>query len=141
MREQWVKETQDKFNIKGLTVLTAYDVYNMLVGALEGGSNYWYYISENMTKHIYKKTEDMNGEPYVDRMLMAIQRGLKVKIRDGENPGDVLGTLTAESWAKGEKLIMEKQREHFADIVGERDDATTADVYFQFAVMGELVFG
>ena len=54
---------------------------------------------------------------------------------------DLLGTLTAESWAKGEKLMSEQQREHLGDILAGNDDATTADVFLQFALMGELVYG
>ena len=135
------RKEADKYNIEGLTILSPYDVTNMLVNALEGGSNYWYYISDNMTDRIYKKTEDLNGEPFVDRMLMAIQRGLKVKIRDIEDPETILGVLTPESWSKAEKLMIEKHRSHFGDILKENDDATTADIFFQLAVIGELTYG
>lgn len=123
IKQKRVNDAHEKFKIKGLTLLSTYDIYNMLVGAIEGGSNYWYYISEKMCNHIYKKTESMEGEPFIDRMLIAIQTGLKVKIRDAENPSDVLGTLTAESWAKAEKLLIEKHRSHLGDILKENDDA------------------
>lgn len=125
-----------KLNIKGLNVLTADDVYNMLVGALEGGSNYWYLIDTEINKFV----PELKGEPYVDKLITAIQKGHPVKVVDVESE-DFLGTLTADSWAKAEKLMIEKHRSHFADVVGGNDDATTADVFFQLAVMGELIYG
>lgn len=134
--EKHEQETQDKYKIKGLTVLTAYDVYNMLVSAIEGGSNYWYMIDTDINKFV----PEMKGEPYVDKLLMAIQKGHPVSVSDVENE-DHLGTLTAESWAKAEKLMMQKHRRHFGDVLCENDDATTADVFFQLAVIGELTYG
>jgi len=130
-----------KYNIRGLTVLTEDDVENMMVGAWEGGSNYWAHVGSKMMNKIYAKTEDMNDEPTVNRVLMAVQRGLPVKVRDADNPSEVLGTLTPKSWAKAEKLMVKNHRRHFADIIGENDDATTADVFFQLAVLGDVVYG
>lgn len=125
-----------KLKIKGLNVIKAEDVYNMLVGAIEGGSNYWYLIDTEINQFV----PELKGEPYVDKLITAIQKGHPVKVIDVENE-DYLGTLTADSWAKAEKLMIEKHPKHFADIVGENDDATTADVFFQLAVMGELIYG
>jgi len=130
-----------KYNIENLIVLTEDDVENMVVGAWEGGSNYWAYVGGKMMDKIYDKTGDMNDEPTVNRVLMAVQRGLPVKVRDADNPSEVLGTLTPKSWAKAEKLMVKNHRRHFADIIGENDDATTADVFFQLAVLGDVVYG
>ena len=138
--EKHEQETQDKYKIEGLTVLTAYDVYNMLVGALEGGSNYWYLFGSKTMDRVLEATKEMKGEPTVDRILMAVQRGTLVNVYDCEND-EKLGTLTPESWAKAEKLMMQKHRSHFGDILQENDDATTADVFFQLAVIGELTYG
>jgi hypothetical protein len=129
-----------KFNIQGLTILTPYDVYNMLVSALEGGSNYWYWFGDKTMDRVFAATEDMKGEPTVDRILMAVQRGALVNVFDCESM-EKLGTLTPESWAKAEMLMLKNHRSHFADILKENDDATTADIYFQYAVMGNLIYG
>lgn len=131
----------NRFEIEGLHILQPDRISDMICGAFEGGSNYWAYISDNMINRIYKKTQDMQKEPFVDRLLMAVQRGLPVRIRDAEDPQTILGTLTAVSWQKGETLMLQNQPKHFADIIAENDDATTADVFLQFALMGELVYG
>ena len=135
------KKEADKYKIEGLKVLTPDDVTNMLVGAWEGGSNYWAYVSDKMMDKALAKTEDMQGEPTVYRVLMAIQRGLPVRVRDAENPSEILGVLTPERWAIAEDLMLKHHRSHFGDILKENDDASTADVFFQLAVMGELVYG
>jgi hypothetical protein len=128
----------EKFGIKGLIVLTAYDVYNLIVSAIEGGSNYWYMI-EN-TDEIKAATKDMKGEPLVDRMLMAINRGLMVIISDQENENK-MHYIKSEDFAKAEKLMIEKHRRHLGDVLSEQDDATTGDVYFQLLVLGECIYG
>lgn len=138
--EKHIIAAQEKYKIEGLKLFTAYDVECLLTGALEGGSNYWYLIGPKSADRIRKATEDLKGEPFIDRMLMAVQRGIKVNVFDIEN-NEKLGTLTPESWAKAESLMMEKHGEHFKDVIAENDDATTADVFFQLAVIGELVYG
>ena len=136
------KKEADKYKIEGLKVLEPYDVYSLIVSAWEGGSSYWAHVSDGMMDQILAKTEDMGeDEPTVNRVIMAIQRGLPVKVRDAEEPENVLGILTPESWAKGEALMLKNQRRHFADILSENDDAITADIFFQFCLMGELVYG
>lgn len=130
----------DKYQIEGLKIITPYDVYNMLVSALEGGSNYWYWIGSKSDQNIKKATQDMVNEPYVDRFLMAIQRNVEVRIYDNETK-ERLGVLTPKSWAKAEKLILKNHRSHLGDLLKEQDDAITADVFFQLAVIGELTYG
>ncbi len=138
--EKFELEAEEKFKIKGLTILTTYDVYNMLVGALEGGSNYWYWFGDKTMDRVFAATPEMNGEPTVDRILMAVQRGTVVNVFDYEDKTK-LGTLTPESWAKAEKLMIEKHRRHLGDVLNENDDANTHDVFFQLAVIGELTYG
>jgi len=128
-------EAEKKFQINGLKILTTYDVYNMIVSALEGGSNYWYYIPVKSTQAIKDITSDMIGEPFVDRFLTAIQKGIEVEIKDIES-GEFLGTLTSKSWAKAEKLMLKNHKKHLGYILLDDDDANTADVFFQLAVIG-----
>lgn len=134
------EEIIEKFKIEGLNLITPYDVYNMLVSALEGGSNYWYWIGDKTMDRVFKATKEMEKEPTVDRILTAVQRKVVVNVFDCET-NEKLGTLTPESWAKAEKLMMEKHKSHLGDILKNQDDAITADVFFQLAVIGELTYG
>lgn len=130
--------TTAKLEIEGLLCLTADDVENLMTSAIEGGSNYWYLIGND--DEVRKATEDMQGAAFVDRMLIAIQRGVGVKIYDVEDEENLLGTLTKDSWTKAESLFIKNHRHHLADVLGENDDASTGDVFFQLALMGEIVY-
>lgn len=113
---------------------------DMLTGALEGGSNYWYEIKETADAIIRETTPEMQGRPFVDRMFMCIKQGRAIQVHDCEND-ELLGEVTMQAIEEGERLMQEKHPEHFADILSEDDDATTADVWFQMVVLKELVYG
>jgi len=114
---------------------------DMLVGALEGGSNYWYYISNGAVKAIDEVVKPETPTPLAIKMWAAIKAGKQIPIRDAEDHSEKLGYISLSSIEKGEQIMAEKYPEHFMDIVNENDDASTADVWFQLAVMGELVYG
>ena len=80
-----IEKAQERYNIQGLIILNAYDVYNLLVGALEGGSKYWYLIQEESCEAIDKATEAIKNEPFVDRLLLAVQRGVPVDVHEYES--------------------------------------------------------
>ena len=122
------------------TLINRERVSDLLCGALEGGSNYWYYLPK--LKKDLNSTEAMNDQPLVDRIITAVyDHNISVSVYDYENPSDKLGEFNLENIARGEKLMAENHKEHFANVIDEEDDAETADVWFQLVVMGELVFG
>jgi hypothetical protein len=109
---------------------------DLLVTALEGGSNYWYWIEDN------SMVKDADGhKPFVDRMWEAIQTGASIPINDIENPGEILGYISKESLIDGEKLIEEKYPIVYQNCVDENYDANDADIFLQLVVMGEVTFG
>lgn len=126
--------------IENLKVLNTEDVYNMLVGAIEGGSNYWYEFDLKSDRAIHKIMKERGTEFFVDGVLMAVNSGIVLTLKDG-NTGEKLGELGLGSWARAEELMIESHRHILGDILGENDDAGTADAFFQLAVMGEVVYG
>lgn len=119
------------------------DRENLLCSAIEGGSNYWYWIGDAAHKIINEHTERYkDNTPFVDRMWTALKKGAVIPIHDIEDyKGKKIGEISLESIYKGEALMLEKYPTHFADIIAENDDATTGDVWFQLAALGELVYG
>lgn len=113
---------------------------DMLVSALEGGSNYWYWINDESYEIIEAFNRD-NDTPFSIAMWLAIKGGKSIKIHDIENKKELLGEINLTSIRKGEELMLREQPKHFADIISESDDATTADVWFQYCVMGKIVYG
>lgn len=124
--------------MKKLQFFTPQMVEDLMVSALEGGSNYWYLIDD--VDPIKKVTPEMKDEPLVCRLIKAIELGTKVVILDIEDETK-LGVLDKKSFAKAEILMIKKYPHHFADAMAENGDAITGDVFFQLAVMGELVYG
>lgn len=53
----------------------------------------------------------------------------------------VIENQIKESIEKGLQVMADKYPRHFNDIITENDDAETADVFVQCAVLGEVVFG
>jgi len=117
---------------------------DMLTGALEGGSNGWYFIGEDAEVIIAQFVPDFAKErkrtPFCDLLWQAITAGAVVPVRDCEDEETVLGHISLQSIKEGEELLQKNQPDHFNDIIEENDDATTADVWFQYAVLKEIVY-
>ena len=120
-------------------VITNEQRSNLLCSALEGGSNYWYYLGSDANKIIDEFRQP--GDCGVDIIWKAIMNGKEIPVRDLENPKDVLGKMSLASIEKAEQIMAEKYPQHFADIVSGNDDATTGDIWFQLSVMAEVVYG
>ncbi len=112
---------------------------NIIVTALEGGSNYWYVLG------------DMEGIPMREEMpnkapSQRIAYGLwhnkdsEVSIWDVED-NELLGTLTYDSVREGMQIACDNYLEEINMMIGEDYDAWTADTLFQVLVMGEVTFG
>lgn len=109
---------------------------DLLITALEGGSNYWYDLPfiEMVEKpnDIYTMSE---------RIFQAVCKGVEIPVHDIET-GEKLGELSMRNIRRGERTMKaEYPTTHWKDIQYGDWDATTADVWFQFIVMNEIVFG
>lgn len=113
---------------------------DMLVGALEGGSNYWYLFHEVACEKIETVSASDGDKTFVDRLWAALQAGFDIPVHDVEEE-EQIGSISMTRIIEGEKLMREKHPHHWADILKEQDDASTADVWFQMVVLKELVYG
>lgn len=67
--------------------------------------------------------------------------GGSVVLRDIEDESRPPLVLDRAAIARGLQLMAEKSPEHWGDFLDEREDATTGDVFLQYALLGELVYG
>jgi len=113
---------------------------NIIVGALEGGSNYWYELNVAEFRNTLKGEK---GEPISTRIAQSLYEDptFKMNVYDIEEEGELLGTVTQESILNAIKTANEKHSDVFYDLFEGSWDANTADVLFQLATMGEIVFG
>jgi hypothetical protein len=130
-------EVKDFIVIK--TIISREVLENIFVTAIEGGSNYWYYIPESEVEKIEDDANGIWGKSFSERLFEVVyDKGIDIDIYDIENPDDILGTLSRStmeerlnacpSWAL--RLEMEEQ-----------GDANSSDVVFQCLTMGEVIFG
>lgn len=107
------------------------DVEDILITAMEGGSNYWYYL-DTAGKVFERSPEKSLTEDIITAVL---EKGEEFDIYDIEEEDQVLGKLSRENIERGIALCLKGGVNPFQDM-----DAGTADVFFQCAVMGEVVF-
>jgi len=115
---------------------------NLLTSAIEGGSNYWYFLDSDANK-IVDEVNGVDGAhriPYVTKLWKAIKAGKEIPVKDMDDMLPI-GKISMESIEKAEQIMADKYPDQLLDITNENDDAGTADTWFQLAVMGELVYG
>lgn len=109
------------------------DVTDILTTALEGGSNYWY----NLDTMGFKFTK---GIPYSEQIINAVlYDGVAFAVTDIEDDeeSELLGYLSLENIDRGYELFTSEYNGiDLSDV-----DADLADVFFQYVVMGEVVYG
>jgi len=120
------------------------DVFaSILITALEGGSNYWYYlpIPDDKNWERLEKYDAHNG-PYSEAIAKALFNDpeFELVVTDAENPDERLGVCTQASILAALKKTAEENKQVFINILNEEYDANDADYVFQLAVMGEVQF-
>lgn len=118
--------------------ITRDDFESIIVTALEGGSNYWYSLGEGIPP------KDENNTPLSVRIANKLfdDPEYKLAVHDIEDEeGEPLGYISQQSLLDAYGIIAQKWPHHFSDMTSDDYDAITADVFFQVAVMGDIVFG
>lgn len=117
-----------------ITVATTYDVSqqqvaDLVVTALEGGSNYWLGPCEpRYTSHEDYSQADKYSEDMISRVFSV----------DEDDDTYVFDRIAVR---RGVTLMANKFPHHFRDIINDNADAMTADVFMQCALLGDIVYG
>jgi|TARA_R110000823_G_scaffold99152_1_gene214042 hypothetical protein len=113
---------------------------NIIVTALEGGSNYWYMLGD--TKCIPQRN-DMPDKALSQRIAYGLwhNKASELSIWDLEEEDELLGTLTYDSVREGMQTACNEYAQQVYMMMSEDYDAWTADTLFQVLVMGEVTFG
>ncbi len=129
----------------------------ILCNAFEGGSNYWYWIEDEILPRGSKRSDfeadgwsPIYNIPFADGgalIITAAPDGAAPMDMDEEEPRDVReddmlpAILDKAALLRGCEVMARKYPKHFADMTSENDDADTGDVLLQCALYGELIFG
>jgi len=145
-------------------------IQDLLCNALEGGSNYWYWIEKLhypnkcpkcgrilISPICYGRDNIGADNPSHDGVKAIPQtkedlgiefahlelpfKGGYIEFSDLEDEEAEHKNLTIEAIQRGVKIMAEKYPRHFGDWIAENDDATTGDVFLQCCLFGEVVYG
>jgi hypothetical protein len=116
---------------------------NIFVTALEGGCNYWYYLSKDAVTRVRSAVPKSEEECLSVAIFRAVyDHDVEVPINDIENPSEELGVLRkSEMPLRINKMIEDGHIDAIVSEIREEGDAETSDMIFQYLVMNEIVFG
>lgn len=140
------------------------DVRSWLVGAFEGGSNYWIdRVDIRLREGLTSRSPELNihndggGAPWQKIYAAPFVRGCYLEfIANDEAINGSTGPfkLDREAIARGLQCMLsgctpdelkqagnDYKRRHLGDLLAGNDDADTADVFLQCCLFGEAVFG
>jgi hypothetical protein len=134
--------TESKFFIK--TEIPRDLLENVFVTAIEGGSNYWYYLSKKSIRLIRSTVSKEEDPCLATAMLKAVlDRNVAIPIYDAEDDEQEIGRISKHTIQhRLNKLSNDKGLKWCLDTeLNGEGDAETSDVVFQFLAMGEYVYG
>ena len=130
-------------------------VNDIVITALEGGSNYWYLLKEDATEIldrykgqyeplIHGNRKELFYGYRVEAVLPAIMAGETIPIHDEEDPnGPVIGSFSLDNMKKGFEIMAEKYPDYLRMVLDEDADydAGDADAIVQLLTLGEITYG
>ncbi len=120
------------YPVNAIVKVSQHTIANLLVGALEGGSNYW---CTGVDVPFDKYDAPATGNYASDYIAAGHDFGFTV-----EDEGAKMFP-PKHSIAEALQIMVDTYPEHFSDLANESDDAETSDVFFQILCFGEVVYG
>lgn len=115
---------------------------DVFVTAIEGGSNYWYYLSRNAVGLIRKAVPIEEESCLSVATFKAVMKGVEVPIHDAEDIEEQIGLISLETMAERlSQLATGSDSWALWSHIKEEGDSESADVVFQYLTMGEVVYG
>lgn len=129
--------------IRITTTISRQVLEDIFVTALEGGSNYWYYLPEESVEKI-RNAIPKSEDPYLSTAILKaiLDHDVKIAVNDAENEDEVIGVITHGTLQARLQLLSDSnERWALERHMREDGDAGSADVVFQYLTMGEVVYG
>lgn len=116
---------------------------NVCVTAIEGGSNYWYHLSEGAIR-IIRNAVPKSEEPYLAIAMLksVLDYNVEIPINDTEDEDEVIGYLSIKTLQERlQALANSDDNWALNNELNEEGDASSSDIVFQYMVLGEVVYG
>jgi hypothetical protein len=117
---------------------------SIFITALEGGSNYWYQLSDEAIDTIEKAVPSVEWLSLSERMFSAVyDKGATIFIHDaeGDEGDEPIGELNVDTMREGLRRCANESMWALQSEIDGEGDATSSDVVFQYMSLGELVYG
>jgi hypothetical protein len=116
---------------------------DVIVTALEGGSNHWYFISDEAIRIVRKAMSDYLDLPLSVAIARAvIEKGVTVPINDFETMHEVLGELSMSTMPNRMQELANDDGYSYAlrQEMAKEGDGGTSDIVFQYMCLGKVEF-
>lgn len=116
---------------------------DVFVTALEGGSNYWYFLSDDAIAKI-RRAVPQSEDPYLSTAILKaiLDHDVKVAVNDADDEENVVGVITKSTMQARLQMLADSDLKFALDAhLKEQGDAGTADIVFQYLAMGEVIYG
>jgi hypothetical protein len=137
--ESAIKQQEITINVP--YVVTKQRVSDLLCSAFEGGSNYWYEITECIAPPELEFRVLLRRRRRDKHLDYPLNEGGALMIGDRKDPEREPVRLDLETIKKGLGLFFVETPRHLADFMSESDDASTGDVFLQLCIFGSVVYG
>jgi hypothetical protein len=117
---------------------------NIFITAIEGGSNYWYYIGDDAVRAVNSVCPKVSGMSFSERLFTAVyDYDVAVPIHDIEDiDGEPIGIISKDTFKERlERCGNEGGMWALQQELDEQGDATTSDAVFQYLALNDLVYG
>ena len=111
---------------------TENDIDGIMVGAIEGGINYWAFVSA----HISRSKDRPEGMPVSQWCTRLLLDGKSVFLKDKEDPEELF-ELTLDKLRKG----IQMNAKHYGTHDVEQMDAGDYDRIIQLALFDDIIYG
>lgn len=123
------------------------NVEEVIITAMEGGSNYWCLLDEDdmaLSKRFLKEVGVRHEEvfyPFIDALFQ--QPDLYIRVYDSEFPDEEIGRLSQDNIFYGIGLAIHEHPEEFSQhfTLDYSGDALSADTLFQLFTLGNVNYG
>lgn len=115
----------------------------VFVTALEGGSNYWYFLPDDAIG-VIRKAVPKEQDQYLSSAFSkaVLDHNVRVPIHDAEDEDELLGYISASTIQDRLQKLSEDKDYNWAleRELNEDGDAESSDVVFQYLAFGEVIF-
>jgi hypothetical protein len=118
-------------------------VRDLLISALEGGSNYWVCIEDanGASAARYLSDVPLTADGFLIITAPSNRQGLR-EVRFDEKNHDMLPAfLDRKAIVRGLEVMHRDHGAHYGEMISGGGDATTGDVFLQCCLYGDVIFG